>query len=371
MGTEVINIPIDKQSDSAVISTENGTSNQVHGLHSKSPSVDESGGARKDLWGPRIFGKASETKESKEWKESKESDVKECILTSPVEVFPAHQDALIAKDLNPKGQDPTNYEESDSPIKSVHRSDTTVRTHHTASHPFPPATERRASAGYQPSAASASNGNKPAKMKIIQVTDTPKKSKSLQGIPNHKVRKPLQSDNGTNTDEDPCSPVSIAASLRSHKARTTLATAPVFKCGERAVKRKEFYAKLEQKQKALEAEKMQSEARSKDEMEAALKEYRKNLIYKATPMPSFYQEGPPPKIELKKTPPTRAKSPKLGRRKSCDDSNNGDNNNGICYRLRRHSLGSYKDDCNRLQNNPKIGNAASKDKGKLLPIPLM
>ncbi|RWW20038.1 hypothetical protein BHE74_00012006 [Ensete ventricosum] len=71
-------------------------------------------------------------------------------------------------------------------------------------------------------------------------------------------------------------------------------------------------------------------------------------------------------LGTKKVPPTRAKSPKLGRRKSCGDASHqaeGDNCSGGCGRLQRRSLGAYKDATNKFQNSPKNRSATTTKEG--------
>ncbi|KAE8734012.1 Protein WAVE-DAMPENED 2 [Hibiscus syriacus] len=154
------------------------------------------------------------------------------------------------------------------------------------------------------------------------------------------------------------------ASFRTARSRVTIGTAPTFKSVERAQRRKEFYQKLEEKHQALEAERSQCEARTKEEQEAALKQLRKNMVVKANPIPSFYYKGPPPKVEPKKLPLTRPKSPNLSRRRSCSDAVHSslDEKAKACCRTHRHSLGTHTErsaPANEVKIKGQIGGQSS------------
>ncbi|KAG2330597.1 hypothetical protein Bca52824_001777 [Brassica carinata] len=156
-------------------------------------------------------------------------------------------------------------------------------------------------------------------------------------------------------DEDTFSVASSSAtSVRTIKPKVTIGVAPTFSSTSRLERRREFYKKLEEKQKALEEEKKENEKRLKEEQEIATKQLRKNMAYKANPVPTFYHEPPPQKPPLKKFPLTRPKSPNLNRRKSCSDTVNSSHQEvkGKHCARHRHSVDGRREE-SKASDNPR------------------
>ncbi|KAH7352696.1 hypothetical protein KP509_19G059000 [Ceratopteris richardii] len=126
-----------------------------------------------------------------------------------------------------------------------------------------------------------------------------------------------------NRDDDAVSIYSTQSCLVAPKAKTSWFTSTSsfkFQTDARAEKRKEYYAKLQERMIVKEDEKNRMQEKVKKEREEEIKQLRRSLNFKANPIPRFYQEGPPKMPELQKVPTTRARSPKFSRRESSGGS---------------------------------------------------
>lgn len=128
-----------------------------------------------------------------------------------------------------------------------------------------------------------------------------------------------------------------------------------FKSDERAEKRKEFYQKLEEKMHAKEVEMNQIQARTQEEIEAEIKQLRRSLNFKATPMPSFYLESVSRSSDGKTAIATRAKSPKSQSKSRSPGSRAGAQRNSPALSKTAVEHGSSCEPQNRGVSESRVG----------------
>ncbi|GLJ54269.1 hypothetical protein SUGI_1164190 [Cryptomeria japonica] len=220
------------------------------------------------------------------------------------------------------------------------------QSNHTVPQPFSLSTGKRASTG---------GTSRQAHTNSISLSATKDAQLAAKYTLTSSTKKPSHSVNSNTVNSVKAYKSKLVSSASSHGF--------VSRCDERAEKRKEFFSKLDEKLHAREEEINQLQAKTKEEKEAAIKELRRSLTFKATPMPSFYHEASLPKVELKKIPPTRAKSPKLGRRKSSSGVESDGNPVKLCTAASVFEQSNINKSLQKVQNSANLDK--SSDKGRV------
>lgn len=100
---------------------------------------------------------------------------------------------------------------------------------------------------------------------------------------------------------------------RSKLQSPTLSTPFILRTEERAARRKQ---KLEEKFNSKEVQKVQLQTKLKEKAESELRKLRQSFCFKARPLPDFYKEREPTKIQTKKSSAIHHNSAKTGRKPS-------------------------------------------------------
>ncbi|EHA8586412.1 putative protein WVD2-like 7 [Cocos nucifera] len=122
----------------------------------------------------------------------------------------------------------------------------------------------------------------------------------------HHFRTPTKASSNGVTKLVPLTPLSEhgsyskSSSIKGRRQCSPLASSFCFKTQQRAEKRKELFHNLEDKFDKKGAKKLQLQEASKEKAESESRKLRQSLCFKARPLPDFYRNIEPPKVEMRK-----------------------------------------------------------------------